>query len=290
MGKIVITTETCSDLTEQMISDNNIYTIPMHVVFEHGSFDDGSMPVEVIYEYFKKTKKVPKTSAVNPEEFVAFFNKIAKENPDCEIIHICYSSQASSTYQNALIALGEEHLQAKVHLIDSFNVSLGAGNIVMRAAKILRENTDITPEKLVEEIKEYRPRVYKSFVPERLEYLVAGGRVSNAAALGAAILRIKPRVDIIDGKLVATKKYRGSMKMIVDKYMDDVINNINLSKELVYVVYVPGGDMKNVDRMVERFTEAGFKEVVVGSTGCVLSTHGGPGAIGFTGYLENPRF
>lgn len=49
-----------------------------------------------------------------------------------------------------------------------------------------------------------------AFLPGSLEFLRAGGRLSNAAYMGARILCIKPVVELLEGKLVATKKYRGS--------------------------------------------------------------------------------
>ncbi|MGE4214083.1 MAG: DegV family protein [Anaerotignaceae bacterium] len=285
MNKIIITTESCSDLTEEMIDKHGVYTIPMHIVFETETFKDGTIPVQYIYNYFEKTKKVPKTSAVNPSEFTDFFEKISKENQGASIIHIGYSSECSCTYQNAVIGIGESQ-NADVHLIDSKNVSGGAGNITMLAVKLRDENPQLTADELTEKIKAYVPRIVTSFVPDRLEYLVAGGRVSNAAAIGASILRIKPRIDIIGGKLVATKKYRGSMVRVAHKFAEDFVQSRNLSREVIYIMYAIGADENIINKMKRYFIEQGFKNVVILHTGCVMSTHGGQGAIGISA-IEN---
>lgn len=281
MNKIIITTESCSDLTSKMAEQYGIYIIPMHIVFEMETFADGTIPVQYIYKYFEKTRKVPKTSAVNPLEFTHFFEKVAKENEGASIIHIGYSSKCSCTYQNAVIGIGESK-NVDVHLIDSRNVSGGAGNLTMIAAQLREKNPQASVQQLVEKIKGFVPRIVTSFVPERLEYLVAGGRVSNAAAIGATILRIKPRIDIIDGKLVATKKYRGSMARVAHKFAEDFVSGNNLNREVIYIMYALGADENTINKMKNYFEEQGFEKVILLHTGCVMSTHGGQGAIGIS--------
>ena len=54
------------------------------------------------------------------------------------------------------------------------------------------------------------PRLEVSFVLERLDYMVKGGRCSAAAALGANLLNLKPCIELRDGKLTVAKKYRGT--------------------------------------------------------------------------------
>ena len=65
---------------------------------------------------------------------------------------------------------------------------------------------------LADEIESWNKKVFCSFIPGNLDYLKAGGRVSNAAYLGATLLRLKPLIEIVDGKLLASKKYRGRLK------------------------------------------------------------------------------
>ena len=69
-----------------------------------------------------RLKKIPTTSAVNVGEYIDFFTQIREEHPDCVIMHLAYSSLASSTYQNAEIAIREFE---DIYLIDTRNVSGG---------------------------------------------------------------------------------------------------------------------------------------------------------------------
>lgn len=123
MNKVIITTESCADLTEGLMNEFGLKTVPMHINFPEKSYDDGQIPVERIYDYYTREKRLPKTSAVNPDEFKRFFESILADNEDADIIHISYSSEASCTFQNACIGIRS---MPNVHLVDSKSVSGGA--------------------------------------------------------------------------------------------------------------------------------------------------------------------
>lgn len=281
MKKVIVTTESTSDLTAELVQEYGILTVPMHVVFDGVSFDDGRIPIEKIHEYYKETRKVPTTSAVNPEEYTLFFENIAREHPDCEILHIGYSSACSCSYQNLLIGM-EGCKCAKVYPVDTLNVSAGAGNMTMIAADMARKNPELPIEEMVDRLQAMVPRVITRFIPENLDYLLAGGRVSNAQAIGARILGIKPRIDIIEGKLIASRKYRGTMEKVARKLLDDLLEQENVRKEVAYVICARGGKADVVGILTGWLAEEGFQTVHILECGCVMSTHGGPGAIGLS--------
>ncbi len=70
-------------------------------------------------------------------------------------------------------------------------------------------------------LEEMIPRVETSFVLDRLDYMKKGGRCSAVTALGANLLKLHPCVDVIDGKMSVTKKYRGSIEKVVGDYVRD---------------------------------------------------------------------
>lgn len=281
MKKIIISTESGADLPLDLAKLHNIYVVPMHVVMDGIDYPDGSIPVTDVYDYHQRTKKIPSTSATNPNEYQSFFQEINKENPDCIIVHIAYTSKASCTYQNAII--GAEGIP-NIYFVDSLNVSGGNSAIVLKAVELVEKNPNILPSDLVDEINDYVKRTRVSFIPGSLEYLKAGGRVSNAAYIGATLLQLKPLIEIIDGKLVGTKKYRGKMMRIAEEYINEFIDRYNMDKEHIYLLYSLGLDEKIKQRVVEIVKEKGFKIFTWIQTGCVISTHGGPGALGIAGF------
>lgn len=281
MYKYFIVTESGADLPMDLAKANEIYVLPMHVIMDDVDYKDGSIPVTEVYDYHKRTKKIPTTSAINSNEYQCLFENLTKENPDCIIIHISYTSKASCTYQNSLIASEDMN---NVYHVDSLSVSGGEAAIVLKAAEIIKNCPDIEPDDLIKKLESFVLVERTSFIPGSLEYLKAGGRLSNPAYFGASILQLKPLIEIINGKLVATKKYRGTMSHISEKYVNEYLDRYNMDKEQIYFLYSLGLEESIRNRMDEIAKGRGFKKVIWTQTGCVISTHGGPGAIGIAGF------
>jgi DegV family protein with EDD domain len=173
-----------------------------------------------------------------------------------------------------------------VFLIDSKNVSGGAGAIAIAAAQMLRDEPEINVGCLVKRLKAIVPKVKTCFVPDKLEYLVAGGRCSNASVLLASVLRIKPRIDIVDGKLIATKKYRNTIDKFYDKLINDFMENETFDMRIAYIIYTLGSSSDVLEKMRNSLLAKGFKNVEIVMTGSVMATHGGEGAVGISAIRE----
>ncbi|MFS0777791.1 DegV family protein [Neobacillus sp. 3P2-tot-E-2] len=280
MRKIILTTESGADLPVELAVKHNVHVVPMHVIMEGKDHLDGSLPVTDIYDYYERTKKIPSTTSTNSHEYLEFFTKIKNDFPDCVIIHIGYTSKASSSFQNAIIATEELD---DIFLIDALNVTGGLTAIVMYAVTLLENEPSIEHDQLVEKIESKVPKSRLAFVPGSLEFLRAGGRVSNLAYLGGALLKIKPRIELIDGNLVSTKKYRGKMDVVSEKLMRDYLDQYDIDRGQLYLLYSIGLDEKIKQGMDEIAIETGFKNVKWIQAGSMISTHAGPGGFGIAG-------
>ena len=119
-----------------------------------------------------------------------------------------------------------------------------------------------------------------------LEFLRAGGRVSNVAFLGAKLLNLHPVIEILDGKLVATKKYRGKMKKVAVQMLTEYAEKYNLERDCLWFVWVVGFP-DAVRQAVEEAAKAlGFKKTRWIQAGGVITTHGGPAAFGLAGFTR----
>lgn len=285
MKKIIVSTDTGSDLPPTLAEKHNVKIVPMHVIMDNVSYADRSIPIDDLYDYYDRTNKVPSTSAVNVGEYIEFFKNIQSEYPGCVIMHLSFSSNASCTFQNAKIAAeGFED----VYIVDTHHVAGGLTAHIMKSIEIINsKGDDITDyQALADELAAIADKVHCSFMPGNLDYLKAGGRVSNAQYLGAAILRLHPLIEIIDGYLVSTKKYRGSMDKILDKYMEEFISKSNMSRDCLYVLYSKGLSEEILTRVKENSVKMGFKNCQYVQTGCVMTGHCGPGGLGFAGVEE----
>ena len=280
MRRIILSTESGADLPGDLADKYNVQVVPMHVIMDGNDYLDGSLPVRDIYDYYERTKNIPSTTATNPHEYHDFFTKIKVDFPDCIIIHIGYTSKASSSFQNATIAA--ENFE-DIFLIDTLNVTGGLTAIVMYAVGLLEKEPTIQPAHLVEKVESIIPKSRLAFVPGRLDFLKAGGRVSNVAYLGGVLLKIKPRIELIDGKLVSTKKYRGKMSEVAKKLMQDYLELYDIDREQLYFQYSIGLDESIMRQMNEIANDNGFKRVNWMQAGAMISTHAGPGGFGIAG-------
>ncbi len=283
MNRIIITTESGTDLTHTHAEELGIRVIPMYVALEDGMKADGLFPVAEVFDHYKKTKRIPTTSAVNPNEYMAVFSELREQHKDADIVHIAYTSQASSTYNNARLAI-EQLMDPNIYLVDSKSVSGGIAMICEKAAELAAIAPD--GKTLVEQLSSWIERARVTFLPDTLDYLRAGGRVSNAVYLGGTLLSIKPLIVMKDGKLVASKKYRGSMEKVAFKYLEDFVAENDPDRSLFYLYYVEGFSRELLDRLRIRITELGFKQILETTCGCVITCHGGPGALGLAAFAK----
>ncbi|MGJ9386068.1 DegV family protein [Salipaludibacillus sp. CF4.18] len=280
MSRIILSTESGADLPSDLASKHDVQVVPMHVIMDDQDYLDGSLPVQDIYDYYDRTKKIPTTTSTNAYEYHDFFAEIKADFPDCIIIHIGYTSKASSSFQNAVLA--SEDFE-DLFLIDALNVTGGLMAVVMYAVSVLENEPGIEPAHLIKKIESIVPKARLAFVPGKLDFLRAGGRVSNAAYLGGALLKIKPLIELIDGNLVSTKKYRGKMNRVAEKLLLDFLNKYDIDRENLYFQYSLGLEESIKERMDEIAKEGGFKNVKWIQAGAMISTHAGPGGFGVAG-------
>ena len=280
MRRIILSTESGADLPKDLVEKYGIQVVPMHVIMEGKDYLDGELSVEEVFDYYSRTKKIPSTAATNVQEYHDLFTKIRVDFPDSIIIHIGYTSKASASFQSALIAAEDFE---DLFLIDTLNVTGGLGAIVLYAATLLEEDPSIGHVQLIEKIQSVVPKARLAFLPGSLDFLRAGGRVSNLAYIGGALLKIKPCIELKEGKLVSTKKYRGNMSIVAEKLMQDYLNQYDIDRKQLYLIYSIGLD-ESIKRQIEKSArKAGFENISWMQAGAMISTHAGPGGFGIAG-------
>ena len=147
---------------------------------------------------------------------------------------------------------------------------------------MLEVNPDATEDEVKAFVDSQVRRIRFAFVPGDLDYLRAGGRLSNVAFLGATLLRIKPTVEVLDGKLVATKKRRGTMLKCVGQLVEDFVTREPMDLSRVNLTYTVGNAPDPLTKtLVEKIlVDHGAKEIEWVKSGCVIASHSGPGAFG----------
>ena len=278
---IILVAETGSDITPELAEKYGIYLVPMHVSMADQTLDDGSFPAEDVCAYYDRTGKVPQTSACSPGDFTAVFDKIHALHPDKQILHLAYSAVTTCSYQSAIMASEERDY---VTSVDTKQVSVGQAAVVLEVARYLAEHpkTDITEAARIAE--RIASSVHMCFIPRNLDYLRAGGRVSNTTAMVGNLLSLHPCIEIIDGKLMSTGKYRGSIEKVIPRLMEDFITKHNIDPTHLRFIFSPGLEDASRDTAETTAAKLGTSTLDWMKTGCVITCHGGPGCFGIVGF------
>lgn len=280
MRKIILSTESVADLPKELIEKHQVQIIPMHVVMDGKDYLESDLSVEEVFDYYSRTKKIPSTTATNVQEYYNLFSKIRMDFPDSIIIHLGYTSKSSASFQSAVLAAEDFE---NLFLIDTLNVTGGLAAIVMYAATLLEEQPYIEHTHLIEKIESVLPKTRLAFIPNSLDFLRAGGRVSNIAFIGGELLKIKPCIELKEGKLVPTRKYRGNMSNVAEKLMRDYLNKYDIDRKHLCLIYSIGLDERIKRKMEKSAKEKGFENVTWIQAGATISTHAGPGCFGIAG-------
>lgn len=282
MSEIVIIAESGSDVPAVEAAELGIEIVSMHVSIGQKTIDDGELPPAEMLEECRQLGVLPRTSGCTPGDFSVVLDRVHAEHPNAQILYIAYSAVTTCSYESARTAAeGRDY----VHMFDTRHVTIGQGFVVTQTARHLAENPDISVEELMAWSEELARRVRMGFVPGDLGYLRAGGRLSNAAFVGATLLRIKPIIELIEGKLVATKKLRGNMEKAAIGLMDHMALQGDYDTDVVYLLH-SAGLPDSIQRAAEEHArELGFKSIRWYESHNVITSHCGPGsfALAFAG-------
>ena len=168
---------------------------------------------------------------------------------------------------------------SNVYVADSANITVGMGELVLRAALAARAGH--TPEEILAELEDLRRRMEVSFVLDRLDYMKRGGRCSAVTAIGANLLKLHPCIDVVDGKLAVTKKYRGSMERVVSDYLHDRLDGRDdIDTERIWLVDSAfGSELADAARAVLQ-ADGRFGQIMESKAGCTIFSHCGPNTVG----------
>lgn len=273
----VISDSTC-DLSQEILKKYDIDIIPLHILKGEEELEDGpNVDIAEIYRWADANKTTPKTSAPSFETAMRIMKPYIDEGTEL----VCFSiSSEMSTSLNVIRMVAEElGAEDKVTVIDSRNLSTGIGLLVVEAAIMAKAGSE---RKMIEaRINELIPKVRASFVVDTLVYLHRGGRCSAASALLGGALSLHPMIVVKDGKMDASKKYRGKIDRVINSYVHDLEADLkNALPDRVFITHSQCAP-EVVDGVGAYLESHGvFEDIIETRAGGVISSHCGPGTLG----------
>ena len=269
--KIAITADDTCDLPQDLIEKYDIALSYIPNILGEKEYRNG-LPSDEIYEYVAQTGILPKTAALNGQDYKEFFEERLKTHD--AVVHFSLSSGISNSYSSA--KRGAEECE-NVFVVDTQSLSSGSGLLVLLACDMREEGK--TAQEIFDTLQPQTDKIQASFLISKLDYLKKGGRCSSVAAFGANLLGLKIMIEVKNGKMGAGKKYMGKMENALSKYLKDLIANELPDFNRVFVT--SSSKMPGIrEKLVEEVKALGFKEVLVSDACSTICSHCGPGTIG----------
>lgn len=275
MSKTIITCDSTADLTPELYSHYDVTPIALGVSLGDDFRRDGMNITNTdIFEFVDATGQLPTTSAVSMGEYEEVFRGFRDQG--FEVVHINLSSSLSASHQNARLAAEEV---GGVYVVDSKSLSTGTGHLVLLARELA--NADLTAPEIAHALEELREKLDVSFVLQTLDYLRKGGRCSGVAAFGANLMKLRPEIEVVEGKMQVGKKYRGSMEKTILAYIRGRLEgreDVRLDRCFITHSGVPQDILDKAMALVKELQP--FDQVLITTAGSSITSHCGPACLG----------
>lgn len=282
MRKVQILTDSCSDLTPELMEKYGVDYAKMNTVYEdkHSPADLSWTEEEVhaLYGIMRNGNRVT-TTQVPMDEFDRVFRKYLDMGRD--IVYIGCSLKQSGSVNTARVLAAEllkEYPEAKISCIDSKHASMGEGVLALDAAEYA--NTGKTVEEITSYVEERRKYLNQFVTVHTLEFLRKAGRVKASSAFFGNLLGVKPIIIAdADGEQAAIKKVKGranSLKEIVSLLKETITEP---EKQTVYIAHADC-DKDEINSVIDMIkSEIPCKDVYVGFIGPIIGASIGPDAV-----------
>ena len=282
MSEYLIATSSTSDLPRTWLDAHQIPFIPYTYTVNDRLCEDDCREESraAVYRGMRAGDRL-KTSMINEFVYYDFFKSLLDTGKD--VIFLDMSREMSASFVNAEKAAEEirkEYPGRRLYVMDTRCISGGLGTLVENM--VTRMEAGAGFDEVIRWGEENKLKIAHRFTVDDLNYLKAGGRVSNASALVGSILSIKPVLYVPDqGTLNVVKKARGrkaALKTILDGVLHDLekVDTAGMKFHILHADCLADAE-KIRDGILEAHPDVG--EITITSLGVVIGAHCGPGLL-----------
>ncbi len=281
MSKIKIITDSCCDLSKEMIEELGITVLPLMITVDGETFRETyDKTADEFYDILLNAKETPKHAAINPTTFLEAYKQAIDEGYT-DIITVSLNSLGSVTYNNSILAKDElfessPELKDKIRIfnLDSKCYTVFYGYPIMESVKKI--NKGATAEDIVAYLEDWFNVCAVYVVPYNLKFAKKSGRISAAAAFAGELLGLKPIIEFSDGVTTTIDKIRGE-KNIVPKLIDCVEKHMTPQTPYLLIYGRDDTIAKEVEK--EMIKKTGKKAEMYAKIGCAVASNIGPDLI-----------
>ncbi len=273
MIKVIV--DSASSIAPETAQRLGIHVVPIQITFGDQSYLDGiDLDAAAFYERLRASATLPVTSQPSTGEYLDLFGKLTADGS--EVLCITLSSGLSGAVVSAQAAR-DMLPERSIHVFDSHAISVGETLLATAAAEMAAAGRPMAA--ILARLEEMRAQMRTLLVLDTLEYVRRGGRVSGVEALLGTMLRIKPIVQAVEGKLVVAEKVRTKARA-VERMLD--LAEAEFGRQTPVWCGVAGTDCPDEVQVVARTIEGRFncRRLWHAEAGPTIATHGGPGIVG----------
>ncbi len=269
-----LVTDSVADIPQDLVHRFNIEVMPIYLTVGDTTYrEDDTLDREWFYRELSQRDGDLTTAAPPPQEFLNTYTSLAAEGADV-VIGIFTAGSVSSIYNHAKVA-ADTCSQVFVHVVDSYQVSMGTGWLVVRAAELLARGTPV-PD-VLRTLDDVRQRTMVLGVLNSLDYLQRSGRIGRVTRHMADLLKIKPLITFERGEahlLSRARTYGRAIERLVTLVKERqpftrlALLHSKARMDIINRLYVSLSQLTDQD------------EIPVIDVGAVFATHIGPGGLG----------
>jgi DegV family protein with EDD domain len=271
--KIALVTDSTSDIKPDQAAQMGVTVVPLYVNFKNEIRKDAlEINAHDIFDGVKAGAAMPSTSQPTPVDFSREYERLLQSHDHVLSLHI--SSKLSGTYNSAELAARD--FAGRITVMDSRAACGSMGMMLDRAQRLVAAGESI------ESVKATLDKVIAltnlRFCVASLDFLKKNGRIGGAQALLGGLLGFKPILHLVDGKIEAAGRERGSRAAL-----DNVVKNLRDYKAKhgqVRAAYIFTDKPEDVTAAREEGQKLGVVEFGVIQCGAVIAAHVGPGTYG----------
>ncbi len=266
------------DIPQEFLDRYDIEIVPIEVNFGEERYLEG-MSTRDFYKKVHESGIIPKTAMPNAYKFEQIY-KDCVNKPNLFVMTLVISMEMSPTKLQAQMAA--ENLGMKnVFIEECACTTVAQGAIICQLCRYIDAHPNVTPEELIKVFYLLKEKVRLYAVVDDLKYLKASGRLSSTGAIVGSMLKVKPIVSIVEGKVINVAKVMGLIK--AEQFLKDKLKN----RDRDYPIYTAHSDYEEAMlNLVEKSKEIiDGDEVILCEIGYVVGSHVGPKCYGFV-YFE----
>ena len=281
MSKVAVVTDSTATIPESLIEALKINWVPYYVHRGRQVLRDlVTIQRDAFYRWLPNADELPQTASPGPGDYIELYERLAEEEGVREIASIHMTSKGSGAFQAATVAAStvrEKLPELKIEVIDTLNVSMCQGWMVIEAARAALEGRSLLD--IVAQVKEMIPVTTMIQTADTLRYLYMGGRIGRAKHLVGSLLQIRPLIGMEDGVIVPLGQARSRRKayqMMVDMAVAAVGPGGKI--KVAYVHAAAQDEAEKIRALVEEHLTC--VETLIAELPPALGVHTGPGTAG----------